>query len=93
MSRMFKTWSKDHPRVCGEKSETRKQKAIQGLKKPTTRPDLDNVIKIVLDALNGHAWHDDGQVIEIHACKKYDEIPRLEIEIYEISEAGEANEK
>lgn len=35
----------------------------------TVRPDLDNVCKSVLDALNGHAWKDDSQVVELWAVK------------------------
>lgn len=35
----------------------------------THKPDLDNVVKLVLDALNGYAWHDDAQVIHIDATK------------------------
>ena len=35
------------------------------------RPDLDNIIKSVLDGLNGHAFKDDGQVVGIHAVKLY----------------------
>ena len=31
------------------------------------RLDLDNTIKITLDALNGIAWDDDSQVKQIHA--------------------------
>lgn len=34
-----------------------------------TRPDLDNLVKLVMDALNGVAWRDDGQVSEIDAWK------------------------
>lgn len=34
-----------------------------------TRPDVDNLIKNVLDALNGVCWHDDGQVAGISAVK------------------------
>lgn len=34
-----------------------------------TRPDVDNLIKNVLDALNGVCWKDDGQVTWICACK------------------------
>jgi len=35
------------------------------------RPDLDNLIKSVKDALNGLAWHDDGQVWRVTATKHY----------------------
>ena len=35
--------------------------------RPQRRGDLDNRIKIVLDALQGVAYYDDKQVIEIHA--------------------------
>ena len=34
-----------------------------------TKPDLDNVIKLVLDALNGVAWDDDAQVTFILGSK------------------------
>ena len=33
---------------------------------PTKRPDADNIIKVVLDALNGVAFHDDGQICKIY---------------------------
>lgn len=39
--------------------------------RPTTRPDLDNYIKGVLDALNGITWEDDSQIVELTACKQY----------------------
>jgi Holliday junction resolvase RusA-like endonuclease len=38
---------------------------------PTVRPDIDNYIKGVFDALNGKAWSDDGQVVEVIARKRY----------------------
>ena len=34
--------------------------------------DLDNRLKVVLDALRGCAYHDDSQVVEIHATR-YDD--------------------
>lgn len=36
---------------------------------PTGRPDLDNLVKAVLDALRGIAWGDDTQVVSLHARK------------------------
>lgn len=38
---------------------------------PTKKPDMDNIAKIVLDALNGFAWHDDVQVLDLHISKFY----------------------
>ena len=38
---------------------------------PIRKPDLDNIIKIVLDALNGAAYADDTQVVQIDARKLY----------------------
>ncbi len=49
----------------------------------TTRPDLDNYIKI-LDALNGVFWLDDSQIVKIEAEKQYGDTARTEIEIYEM---------
>lgn len=33
------------------------------------KPDIDNIAKLVLDALNGIAWHDDAQVVELAVTK------------------------
>jgi Holliday junction resolvase RusA-like endonuclease len=35
----------------------------------TLRGDLDNYVKLTLDALNGVAWVDDRQVVRIVAAK------------------------
>lgn len=50
---------------------------IHGLKKRakfagkpfTGKPDTDNIAKLVLDALNGRAWHDDSQIVDLHVSK------------------------
>lgn len=49
--------------------------------RPTKRPDLDNFLKTVLDALNGVAWKDDAQVVDIATVKNYGEVPGWEIEV------------
>jgi Holliday junction resolvase RusA-like endonuclease len=46
----------------------------------TTRPDLDNLVKL-FDAGNGTAWVDDGQIAELRAVKRYSEEPRTEITV------------
>ena len=52
----------------------------------TKKPDADNCIKSILDALNGIAFDDDGQVAEIHTWKYYSENPRAEVVLEEITE-------
>lgn len=33
------------------------------------RGDVDNLLKAVLDGMNGVAYHDDRQVVEVHGCR------------------------
>jgi len=35
----------------------------------TSKPDVDNLTKAILDALNGIVWIDDAQVCELHVTK------------------------
>ncbi len=49
---------------------------IQGDIHPMKKPDLDNLIKFILDCLNGILFHDDSQVQIIHARKVYSDSPR-----------------
>ena len=51
--------------------------------RPQTKPDLDNIAKSVLDALNGVAYRDDSQIVELSVYKKYSDRPRVEVVIYE----------
>lgn len=46
---------------------------MAGLVWPEKRPDLDNLVKLVLDALNrsGCFWRDDAQVCAVKAHKTY----------------------
>lgn len=60
------------------------KECLAGAIRPTVKPDTDNVIKVVLDALNKLAWVDDKQVIDIRAGKWYAEQPGLMVEIEEV---------
>lgn len=65
------------------KSITKKNRELanDGILKPTKRPDVDNYAKLVLDALNGVVWVDDGNVTSMSVDKKYSDRPRTEITI------------
>lgn len=40
------------------------------INRPDKKPDIDNILKIVLDGLNGVAYADDKQVVEV-ICRKW----------------------
>ena len=50
---------------------------------PTKKPDIDNIIKIVLDAMNKFAFKDDTQVTKLEIEKKYAETPKIYLKIQE----------
>ena len=64
-------------------SKKKAAQAIAGDLRPTTRPDLDNLIKGIKDAIKGIIWKDDSQVVNIYAAKWYGEVPRVEISVRE----------
>jgi Holliday junction resolvase RusA-like endonuclease len=68
------------------KSTSRKKRAlmISGEIRPVKRPDTDNVIKSVTDAINGLAYNDDSQIVEIVARKWYGEQPKAVVKLTEI---------
>ena len=60
--------------------------AAEGTILPTTKPDLDNYIKGIKDALSSIVWHDDNQVVEYRNCAKlYSDKPRVVIEVNKCS--------
>ena len=60
-----------------------------GSVRPTTKPDIDNVIKAVLDGLNGVAYADDAQVVELSASKCYSDDPRVVVIVKDSRSAQE----
>lgn len=50
---------------------------------PTKKPDIDNIIKIILDAMNGIAFKDDIQITKLNVEKSYSTSERVEIKISE----------
>ncbi len=43
------------------------------------KPDIDNMVKAVFDALNGVLWHDDSQITAVHAEKSYGDMPGMNL--------------
>lgn len=61
----------------------KKQLAKEGKLRPTTKPDIDNLTKAIMDGCNGFLYNDDKQVVDLTLHKFYGE-PRTEIEWEEI---------
>jgi len=68
------------------KSTSKKDRKLMldGKIRPTKKPDIDNIIKAVADALNGLAYLDDKQIVELEAIKWYGENPMVKVMIEEI---------
>lgn len=65
------------------KATTKEKRGLieRGLLKPAVKPDIDNVVKAILDGLNGIAYHDDNQVVYVDGEKFYADEPCVIIEV------------
>lgn len=60
-------------------SKKRIQAIREGKELPQKKPDIDNIVKIVLDSLNKIAYDDDSQVVELEVKKRWtEETERIE---------------
>ena len=65
-------------------SKQKRKDALAGILKPTKKPDIDNVAKCHLDAIQGGIIIlDDKQVINLHVTKVYAETPAVEVMVKE----------
>lgn len=56
-----------------------REKMLAGEIRPTRRPDVDNILKIVGDSLQGFAYSDDKQINAMMIEKRYSDEPRVEV--------------
>lgn len=59
----------------------RRSAALAGSVAHQSRPDVDNLLKLV-DGLNGHAWRDDAQIVEAVIVKGYGPDPLTRFTIH-----------
>lgn len=60
-------------------SKAKTAQALSGKIRPTTKPDVDNIAKVVCDALNKIAYDDDSQIISLVVMKSYAQTPRVAV--------------
>ena len=56
---------------------------------PTKKPDVDNVLKTVTDAMNGIVYGDDAQIVTVTVTKAYADTPRAEVWVSQIVSLAE----
>ena len=66
----------------------RRQAMAEGLVRPTKKPDADNILKAVGDALNGVAWDDDSQIVSVRVDKWYADKPGTKIAFGHLIQGG-----
>lgn len=70
-------------------SQRKKAEMLADKIRPLKKPDSDNVLKVVCDALNGVAYHDDVQIVSVQVERFYALNPFLDVVLWEVgSEDG-----
>lgn len=64
-------------------SKRKREEALAGVVKPTSKPDLDNALKLAADALNGIVWADDKQITEATIIRRYVAQPMAVLTVFE----------
>lgn len=63
------------------KSEPKKNRVTGSMWMPV-RPDIDNLVKQLLDTMTGVGfWNDDGQIVQLVIGKKWGDIPGMKFVI------------
>jgi Holliday junction resolvase RusA-like endonuclease len=60
-------------------SKKRTEACLNNTEKHTKRPDLDNVIKAVIDGMDKIVFFNDSQITSIHSTKVYGEVAKVEV--------------
>lgn len=60
----------------------KQREALAGSVYPTSKPDVDNVIKGIFDAMNEIVWRDDKQVVDMTVQKRYSETACARVSVW-----------
>lgn len=66
-------------------SNKKRQQMLNNELLPDKKPDLDNVAKIICDALNAIAYLDDKQIVSLTVNKFYSEQPQVVVKLNQIN--------
>lgn len=66
-------------------SQVRRARMLNG-EYPTKKPDIDNICKIYMDAMNGVVYPDDKQVVAVAMQKRYGEYAVVNVTVERIGD-------
>lgn len=58
---------------------------LDGTIRPTKRPDVDNIVKSITDAMESVIYANDSAIVQLWAEKFYSDTPRVEVRVSEAS--------
>jgi len=64
-------------------SKKRTEACLSGSERPIKKPDIDNIAKCFLDAMNQVVYLDDTQVLSLHVTKVYGTVGMVEVMVKE----------
>lgn len=64
-------------------SKKKMKQMLDGEILPLKKPDMDNIVKVIADALNSVAYQDDSQVVLVKAKKVYSAVEGVDVTIQE----------
>lgn len=64
-------------------SKKDKEKVLNDEMSPIKKPDIDNIAKVILDALDGFVLQNDKQVTKMSVEKRYSDVEKLFVKIEE----------
>ena len=71
--------------IAKSDSKKKKEQKLNGDIRPyNIKPDIDNVVKVICDALNEIAYKDDTQIVELGTSKYFSDKPRVDVTIESI---------
>lgn len=78
-ARSIKMDVKAYVPLISKLKKAEREAALRGELKPTAKPDADNILKAILDALNELAYDDDRAIYKISVERIYSDEPRTEV--------------
>ena len=62
-------------------SQKKQREALAGTVFPTSKPDVDNVLKGIMDACNEIVFKDDKQAVDVKVIKRYSDTARAFVKV------------